>query len=105
MNLQVVGDGIEIDEHIKELLDLKVGKELDKFLKDFDEDLKHANIKIEKLARSGFKVNFDMRLPGGGGHIYSEEEGDDLINVLIALRKEVSTQIKDYKDKLQEYRA
>lgn len=104
MNLQIVGVGLDIDKRIKEIADEKIGLELEKYLKDFEEDLKHAHVKIEKLSHGGFNVNFDMRLPGSNGHIFSEETGDELLNVLIALRHEVERQIKDYKDKLQNYR-
>lgn len=103
MNLQLIGDNIDIDNRIKQVCEDRIGKELEKYLKDFADDLKVARIKIQKI-KTGFNVNFDMRLPGSNGHIFSEESGDDLLNVLIALRREVERQIKDYKGKLQEYR-
>lgn len=105
MNIQLVGQGVEIDDRIKEIIDTKVGEELEKYLHDVSPDLRHASIKLEKLAHGGFNVTFDMHLPGSNGHIYSEESGDDLLNVIIALRKEVQDQIRDYKDKLQDYHA
>ena len=104
MNLQAVGSGIEVDDRIREVLDLKLAKELEKYLHDFADDLKHAHIKIEKLARGGFSVNFNMKLPGNNGHIFSEVTGDDLTNVIIALRHEVERQLRDYKSKLQDYK-
>lgn len=104
MQIQIIADGVEIDERLKEIVQTRVEDEIEKYLADFDPDLKKARMKIEKLARGGFKINFDMRLPGSNGHMYSEEEGDDLLNVLIAVRKEVETQIRNYKDKLQDYR-
>lgn len=104
MQIQIIGDGIEVDERIKDIVQIKIIDELQKYLTDFDEDLQHATVRIEKLGHHGFKANFDMRLPGSNGHIYSEEEGDDLVNLLIALRKEVEMQIRNYKDKLQDYR-
>ncbi len=104
MNIQIIGDGLEVDDRIREMVETKITLELQKYLTDFDEDLQIAKVRIEKQAHHGFKVNFDMRLPGRNGHIYSEEMGDDLLNLLIALRKEVAIQIKNYKDKLQDYR-
>ncbi len=104
MQIQLIGSGIEIDDRIKDIVETKITSELQKYLTDFDEDLQKAVVRIEKLAHHGFKANFDMHLPGSNGHIYSEEEGDDLINLLVALRKEVEMQIRDYKDKLQTYR-
>lgn len=104
MNVQIIGDNIEIDDRIRDIVSEKVTSELEKYLVDFAEDLKIIKIKIEKLGHHGFKTNFDMRLPGSNGHIYSEEEGDDLINLLIALRKEVEKQLRNYKDRLQDYR-
>lgn len=104
MQVQLLGDGVEVDDRLREIVEDKLTRELEKYLHDFDEDLKFAKVKIEKLARFGFKVNFDMHLPGKNGHIYSEEEGEELTNLLIALRKEVEMQLRNYKDKLQEYR-
>lgn len=104
MQIQIIGDGIDIDERVKDIVETKIKAGIEKYLTDFAEDLQHAKIRIEKLSRHGFKVNFDMRLPGSNGHIYSEEEGDDLTNLLIALRKEVEREIKDYKDRLQAHR-
>lgn len=104
MQIQLIGSGVEIDDRIREIVRTKVQLGLEKYLVDFDEDLQKATLKIEKKGHHGFNVNFDIRLPGSNGHIYSEEEGDDLINLLSALRKEVEVQIRDYKEKLQEYR-
>lgn len=104
MNIQFVGDGVDIDSHIKDLIQTKLSDEIEVLLTDFEEDLKVAHVKLEKIGRGGFKINFDMRLPGSNGHIYSEETGDDLQNVLVALKREVLRQVKEYKDRLQDYR-
>lgn len=104
MNVQIIGDGIDVDARIKEAVNTKLAVEIDKYLMDFEEDLKRATVRIEKLSHGGFKINFDMRLPGSNGHIYSEEEGRELLSVLVALRHEVERRVTNYKDKLQEYR-
>lgn len=104
MEIQIIGDGVEVDDRIREIVDTKIRLEIEKYLTDVEEDLKRSIVKIEKLAHHGFKVNFDIRLPGSGGHIYSEETGDDLLNVVIALGREVSRQIREYMDRLQSYR-
>ena len=104
MNIQLIGDGILIDERIKDIVETKINIEIEKYLHDFDDDIKKATIRIEKKSRNLFKVNFDMRLPGSNGHIYSEEEGDELLNVIIALRHEVERQVRDYKIILQDPR-
>jgi ribosomal subunit interface protein len=104
MNIQLIGDGIEIDNRIREIVETKITKEIEKYLHDFAEDIKTATVRIEKKSRNLFKVNFDMRLPGSNGHIYAEDEGDELLNVVIALRHEVERQIRDYKNKLQDPR-
>ncbi len=103
MNVQIIGDGIEIDDRIREVVETKMASEIEKYLKDFADDLKKATVRIEKLSHGGFHVNWDMRLPGKNGHIFSQEDGDDLLNVLIALRKEVESQVRDYKERLQKY--
>ncbi|MBP7118686.1 ribosome-associated translation inhibitor RaiA [Candidatus Woesebacteria bacterium] len=104
MTIQLIGDGIEIDERIKQIVEEKLNKEIGKYLHDFAADLQMATVRIEHKTRNLFKVNFDMRLPGATGHIYGEEEGDELLNVIIALRHEIERQVREYKDRLQDPR-
>jgi ribosomal subunit interface protein len=100
MRLQIVGDGIEIDERIKAVVDEKFSEEIDKLLPQLEEDLKIGTLRLSKESHHDkkYRLVFNMDLPGKGGVIFSEESGEDLLNVLIALKKEVSRQIKDYKE-------
>lgn len=106
MQVQIVGDGVEIDERIKQIVDEKIATELEKLLSSYDDDQKMARLRIQKEPHHDmkYKLYFEMILPGKNGKIYSDEAGDDLLNVIIALRKEVERQIKDYKEKLQDSR-
>lgn len=106
MRLQIVGDGIEIDDRIKTIIDEKFVYEIDKLLPQMDEDLKTGTLRLTKETHHDkkYRLIFNMDLPGQGGVIFSEESGEDMLNVLIALKKEVSRQIKDYKEEREDAR-
>lgn len=104
VDIQLTSDGIEIDERIRKMVTEKVGDELEKYLSDFEPDFKKATVRIEKNSRHGYTVHIDMRLPGSTGHLFAKESGDDLTNLLIAIRHEIERQLRDYKDRLQDYR-
>lgn len=100
MNLQIFSDSIELDEKLTKFIDERFTSKIDRLLTDFDEDMKTASLRIQKGVRWGFKVSFDLVLPGKK-QIYSDETGKDLQTTILALRDEVVRQVKDYKDKLQ----
>lgn len=94
-----------------ELADLKLNKEeskilhnklvskIDKLLPSFDEDVKKALIKIQKSTRFGFKASFEMWLPKNK-HIFAESKHKELLGAISDLDDKVSTQIRNYKEKL-----
>ncbi len=103
MNLQIISDDFKLDEKLTKFIEERFTQKIDKLLMDFDEDMKIATMRIEKGSRWGFKVNFDLMLPGKK-HVYSDETGKNLQTTILALRNEVMSQVKDYKEKLQNTR-
>ena len=99
MKVQIIGDNIEINEWIKNVVNDKITSDLEKYLKDFSDDIKRATVKIHKRSRWGYKVNFDMWLPGKE-HIFAEAVHKDLPSAIVQLREKLERQIEEYKSEL-----
>lgn len=99
MKVKIIGDNIELNKWVKNLVHNKITNDLEKYLQDFNEDIKTATVKIHKRTHWGYKVNFDMWLPGKK-HIFSEALHEDLASAIIELREKVEKQIKEYKGRL-----
>ena len=100
MRIKILTDNIDSSESLQEMIDEKLASGLDELLTNYEEEIKEATVHVEKRTRWGYKVNFDMWLPGKK-HIFAEETGDELLNVVVALREKLETQIREYTDKVQ----
>ncbi len=100
MNIQIIGDNIEINKEIKDIVNDKLATDLEKYLKNFDEDMKNATVKIMKGKAWGYKVNFNMWLPGKE-HIFAETKHKNLTSAIVELREKLEIQIKKYKAELK----
>ncbi len=98
MKIQIAWEKIEPTEQDKQMVLEKLAS-LDKLLQRFEEDLKVAEVRIMRRSRWGFRIRFDMQLPGK--HIFATEMGDELVNVVVAVREEAEIQIKEYVEKLR----
>lgn len=98
MQIQLSFEKIDPEDDDKEMVFEKLAG-LDKLLTSFEEDLKQAKVVIIKGSRWGFEVKFDMQLPGK--HIFASETGEELVNVVVAVREDVERQIKEYVQKLR----
>ncbi|MBD3362862.1 hypothetical protein GF362_04025 [Candidatus Dojkabacteria bacterium] len=100
MKFNIIEDNLNLTDKDKKLVDKKVMEKLDKYLQDFSEDIKNANVRVKKINRTGeYKVNFDMWLPGKE-HIYADEINHEYETALTSLRNQVERQIKEYKAEL-----
>ncbi len=100
MNIQVIGDNVDIDSRYKDIVDDVLGEKIDKLLVDFAEDMKHATVKISKIpSKSLFQLNFNMWLPGKE-QIFADSEHEVFMSAVVNLREAVESQIKKYKGKL-----
>lgn len=102
MKLQIESKGVEITDKLRELIDQKLGTDIDKYLKHMDEDIKTAEIRIEEGSRWGYKVSFSMWLPGKE-HIFAEEKNKNLDTAINSLKDEVQRAVRKYKERLQDY--
>lgn len=102
MKYKLLGDNINIDDQMRELIRQKVLKPLDKLVVHFPQDMKEVEIKLHKKTQPGepgFIVNFNMWLPGNE-HIFAEKDGEEFAFVLTDLREAVEKQLKKYKEKI-----
>lgn len=98
MRIQIIGDNIKINDHIRTLVDEKLGQRLDQMLQDFDEDIKTAKVRV-KDHPEGYEVNFDMWLPGKE-HIFAESVSDRLTLAFTDLRESLEKQLERYRGEL-----
>ena len=97
MNIQIIGDNLDISDSNRKLIEEKVAVHLDRLLTKFDPDMKNASMRIIKDKMGNFFVNFDMNLPKKT-HIYAQTSHKIFESALIDLTEEVEKQIKKYKD-------
>lgn len=98
MKLQITSGKIPLSGTVENLIAKNLGEDLEKYLENFDTTDTVANIRVHKRSRYGFKVIYDMHLPGT--RIYSEEKNESLQKAVRKLKYEVIRQIKRHKDKL-----
>jgi len=102
MQIDIQAKGVELTEQLQTLIFQKLGTDINKFLKNFDDDIKKAEVRIEAAQRWGYKVSFSMLLPKKE-HIYAEEKNKNLDTAINSLKDVVQKEIRNYKDKLQNY--
>lgn len=99
MKVTITGNNVEITESVKQLVDEKINKGLDKHLKSFDPEIKTADVTLTQRTRWGYKASLDMWLPGKE-HIYAEMKGKTLAEVVVNLREAIEKQLKKYREKI-----
>ena len=96
MNIQIIGDNLDISDSNRLMIEDKVGSHLDRLLTKFDNDMKTASMRIIKDKLGNFIINFDMNLPGKT-HIYAQTTHKVFESALIDLAHELERQIKKFK--------
>ena len=102
MQLDIQAKDVDLTEALEKLIFQKLGADVAKYLKDFDDDIKIAEVRIEAESRWGYKVSFSMWLPKKE-HIYAEEKNKNLDAAINSLKDEIQRKVRKYKEKLQEY--
>lgn len=74
---------------------------LEKYTRNFRDELTSARVRIMKGTRWGWKVIFDMNLPGKVVH--ADGKGDDLVKLANEVKDQARRQIEKYKAKLSDY--
>lgn len=102
MQIRMTGTNIAISEGMKRIVGNKLEIKLDKYLQNFAEDMKVAQLTIRIDPKQNFKVKFSMWLPGKE-QIFAYSRADDFTAAIVILREELERQILKYKGKLQTY--
>ena len=101
MNIIINEQKLKISDRLRQRIQNKFDKGLEKFLKHYQEDLKVASLSIEKVTRSGYQIKFDMNLPGLPINI--KDTHKVLIDGVVRVRNQAKRQIKKYLEKLRPY--
>ena len=98
MNVRITGANLIISLKIKRIIRSKFVKKLDQLLPQLNDELKTANLHIEKDKKyKNYTAKFDMNLPGLKNPIYAQTSHHELTSVIVDLREAVEKQIKKYK--------
>ncbi|MFC1649557.1 HPF/RaiA family ribosome-associated protein [Patescibacteria group bacterium] len=98
MKLQINSGKIPLSGTVENLIRKNLGEDVEKHLQKFKNIDPTANVHVIKRSRFGFKVLYDLPLPGK--RIFSEEKNEDLHKAIRKLKYEVIRQIKRHKDRL-----
>jgi len=92
---------LKISEKLRQKIQIKFDRGLEKFLHSYQEDLKVASLSIEKITRAGYQIKFDMNLPGLPINI--KDTHKVLMDGVVRVRNQARRQIKKYLEKLKRY--
>ena len=101
MNIIINEQKLKISDRLRKKIQNKFDKGLEKFLKNYQEDLKVASLSVQKLTRAGYEIKFDMNLPGLPINI--KDTHKVLIDGVVRVRNQAKRQIKKYLEKLRRY--
>ncbi len=99
MNINLSAPKGDLTAEMKTLVAQKLDADLEEHLEPFEDDLKVADVVIEKHPRWGYEVSFTMTLPGKK-KVYSDTRDEDLTVAITDVRDEVLSQIQEYRGKL-----
>lgn len=101
MQIIINAENIELNDKIREYVDEKIGKELERLLGNISNvESTKAIVTINKRSRWGYKIKFDMILPVKE-HIFAEDINKDLLTCLTELREKIEIQLTKYRDKIK----
>ncbi len=104
MNVQINVEDMDLTPDIGRVLQEKFIVKIEKYLTNFNEDIKTASIRIKKGSRWGYRINFSLYLPEKK-HIFAEEKHEDLAVAITQLEKEITRQIREYKERITRKRS
>ena len=98
MKLQISASGVPLEGTVEKVLIQKLQSDLEKYLKHYNTTDIVADVRVEKRTRWGYKVTFDLMLPGNH-HLFSEEKHENFHTAVNSLRDEVKRSIRKLKEK------
>ena len=100
MDIKINEQKLKLSDRLRQKITNKFNN-LEKYLRHYQKDLKVASLSIEKIARSGFQIKFDMNLPGLPVNI--KDTHRVLIDGVVRVRNKAKRQVKKYLEKLHQY--
>ena len=92
---------LKISDRLKQKIQIKFDRGLEKLLTHYQEDLKNASLSIERISRAGYRIKFDMNLPGCPVNI--EKTSHVLIDGIVQVRNHAKRQIKKALEQLRAF--
>ena len=99
MHIFINEQKIKISDRLKQKIQVKFDRGLEKLLGHYQDDLKNASLSIEKITRSGYEIKFDMNLPGCPVNI--KKTSKVLIDGIVQVRNDAKRQIKKAIEKMR----
>lgn len=90
---------LKISDRLKQKIQTKFDKGLERLLGNYQNDLKNASLSIEKINRAGYTIKFDMNLPGCPVNI--QKTSRVLIDGIVLVRNDAKRVIKKSLEKLR----
>lgn len=98
--MEITGLNYEIDDYTRELVVKRLVSNLEKLLKNYNQDLKMARIKIEKRTEWGYKVRLSLEL--AGKEFFVKAKNKNISHALVEVREAMIPQIKSHIKQLNE---
>lgn len=99
MRVGFLWSGIDNKKERREGVVRKRLMSLGRLLSNFSKESQRARVGIYKRERWGYRVKFEMELPGK--KIFAEGKGKDLIKTVVEVREKVKRQIKGHVERLR----
>ncbi len=103
MTIQILSEDVQLRDDQILFIQEKIGNEVEKHLRTFDEGVKHATVRVEKQPHGWYKLDFDMWLPRKG-HIFANAVAKRVKLGATELRDKIKTQVSRYREKLNPWK-
>ncbi len=98
MKVLIATEEIQLTPDVNDLVQKKLNEKLDKYVNGIPEDVKEARVQLIRDSRWGFRVTFDLSLPGKK-HIHAEEKHKELPAAITLVSEEAEKQLRKIKEK------
>lgn len=101
MKVQINAHQLKVTDDVREHVQEKLARKLDKLVQSFNQDLKLIDVKLEKLPDWGYKVKAKLEL--ADQKLFADTRHESLVSGLVEVREKLEQQIKKFKQKLKRY--
>lgn len=100
MNIGLSLEKLKLSDKYRDRIVNKFTLALTRHLTHLDEDLRKAQVNVSKMARGGYEVKFDMKLPFV--HVFAKETGPKLLTTVLKVRDEATRILRKSLDKMRD---